>query len=96
MSVLALTRYEREMTRSHMVQLHVGVHVVTHVVDVEAADVRKEIVVGEEFERRDAVVAPNLSPITRSPLTCTRSREAGFRRPTVPSFCMPEEGMGKT
>jgi hypothetical protein len=78
--------------------LHVGTSVVSHVVDVEVADVREEVLIGEGvIGRRDAVssrtealpknlIAPYLYRFTRG----------GIPEAYCPVVrCTPEEGMEK-
>jgi hypothetical protein len=80
------------------VQIHVHVQVgvevrfgtsvvVSHVVDVEAADIRKEVLVEKRVVgRRDAIGSRAVAlPKKLITLTRTGSREAWFWRPTLPS-----------
>jgi hypothetical protein len=80
------------------IRVGVGTSVVSHVVDVEAADVREEVLVGEGvIDRRDAisshaeVLPKNL--IAPHPYRFTRGRVPEAYCPVV--RCMPEEGMEK-
>jgi hypothetical protein len=82
------------------IEVHVGIgtSVVSHVVDVEAADVRKEVLVGEGvIGQRDTVssraetLPKNL--IAPHPYRFTRGGVLEAYCPVV--RCMPEEGMEK-
>jgi hypothetical protein len=76
------------------VRVQVGVEVrfgtsvvVIHVVDVVAADIRKEVLVGKRVVGRCDAVSSRAEALPKNliTLTCTGSREAGFWRPTVQS-----------
>jgi hypothetical protein len=81
-----------------VVRVGVGTSIVSHVVDVEAADVREEVLVGEGVvDRRDAVssraeaLPKNL--IAPHPYRFTRGEVSEAYYPVV--RCTPEEGMEK-
>ena len=80
------------------VEVHVGVGVISHVVDVEAADVQEEVFVGEgvvggcdAVSSRAEALPKNL--IAPHPYRFTRGRVPEAYYPVV--RCTPEEGMEK-
>jgi hypothetical protein len=80
------------------VRVGVGTSVVSHVVDVEAADVREEVLVGEGVVGRRDAVSSRAEPLPKNLIAPHPYR---FTRGGVPEAycpivrCTPEEGMEK-
>jgi hypothetical protein len=80
------------------VRVGVGTSVISHVVDVEAADVRKEVLVGEGVIGRRDVVSSRAEALPKNLIAPHPYR---FTRGGVPEAycpvvrCTPEEGMEK-
>jgi hypothetical protein len=82
------------------VEVHVGVgaSVVSHVVDIEAADVREEVLVGEGVVSRCDAVSSRAEALPKNLIALHPYR---FTRGGVPEAycpvvrCTPEEGMEK-
>jgi hypothetical protein len=80
------------------VRVGVGTSVVSHVVDVEAADVREEVLVEEGVVGRHDAVSSRAEALPKNPIAPHPYR---FTRGGVPEAycpvvrCTPEEGMEK-
>jgi hypothetical protein len=80
------------------IRVGVGTSVVSHVVDVEAADVREEVLVGEGVVRRRDAVSSRAEALPKNLIAPHPYR---FTRGGVPEAycpvvrCTPEEGMEK-
>jgi hypothetical protein len=75
------------------VRVGIGTSIVSHVVDVEAVDVREEVLVGEgAVSRRDAV-SSRAEALPPHPYRFTRGGVSEAYCPIV--RCTPEEGMEK-